>query len=457
FFGGPIGKSAQFPLQEWLPDAMAGPTSVSALIHAATMVKAGVFLVGRMGPIFYLALIQFGQVTPFFGTIAWIGAFTAFLAATQATVSREIKKVLAYSTVSQIGYMMLGLGIAGLSANFVAGYSAGLMQLMSHAVFKAALFLAAGWVIHATESRFMDQMGGLAKAMRLTSVSMLLAGLSLMGIPPFSGFWTKDAILSATFQSSQYLLYGIGLATVFLTAFYTTRMLGITFAGKTSSHVDELREEGKAPHEAGIIMLVPYFLLAIASLALGLLYPLYSRALTNYLTGTFQSLPSPIPGAAVSGFSTTDILLLTLSAGIAGVGLVIGYLRYFRRPYALPVKQGGLRGFLWHRWYIDAIYYRVFVNGITRASYAIYKFIEQGVWDRLSPSVARDIIDYTTASGKLDSGVVDGAVNDVASTGSRLSNILRRFQSGVTEQYVIVFAIGIVLLLAYMIFVIGAG
>src|SRR2546428_4089742 len=241
FFGGPIGKSAQFPLQEWLPDAMAGPTSVSALIHAATMVKAGVFLVGRMGPIFFLALLQFNQVTPFFGTVAWIGAFTAFLAATQATIAREIKKVLAYSTVSQIGYMMMGLGVAGLSANFIAGYSAGLLQLMSHAIFKASLFLAAGWVIHATGTRFMDQMGGLAKAMRLTSIAMIFAGLSLMGIFPFSGFWTKDAILSATFESSQYILYAIGLGTVLLTAFYTTRMLGITFAGKASRNLEDPR------------------------------------------------------------------------------------------------------------------------------------------------------------------------------------------------------------------------
>jgi len=262
--------------------------------------------------------------------------------------------------------------------------------------------------------------------------------------------------LSATFQSSQYLLYGIGLATVFLTAFYTTRMLGMTFAGKMSSHVDELREEGKAPHEAGPIMLVPYLLLAIASLALGLFYPLYNGPLTNYLIGTFQSLPLPIPGSAVSGFSTNDLLLLTLSAGIAAIGLAVGYLRYFRKPYVLQSTQGGLRGFLWHRWYIDAIYYRVFVNGLTRASYAIFKFIEQGIWDRLSPSVANDIIDYTQVSGTLDSNIVDGAVNNVATAGSRLSNILRKFQSGVTEQYVITFAIGIVLLLIYMIFVVGA-
>ena len=453
FFGGPIGKSAQFPLQEWLPDAMAGPSSVSALIHAATMVKAGVFLVGRMGPIFYLALIQFNLVTPFFGTIAWIGAFTAFLAATQATVAREIKKVLAYSTVSQIGYMMMALGIAGLSADFISGYSAGLFQLMSHAIFKASLFLAAGWVIHATETRFMDQMGGLAKAMRLTSVSMLLAGLSLIGIPPFSGFWTKDAILSSAFQSSQLVFYGIGLATVLLTAFYTTRMLGITFTGKPSTHVDELAEEGKPVHEAGLSMLVPYLLLAVASLGLGIFYPLYGGPLTSYLA---RSLPVALSIGTVPALSTTEALLYGVSIAMAGVGLALGYVLYFRRPYAIPAKVFGLRAFLWHRWYLDAINYRVFVGGLTGASRGLYRYVEQGIWDKLSPSVARDVIDYSQASGVLDSKVVDGAVNDVATAGSRLSNLLRRLQSGVTEQYIISFAIGIALLLIYMIFVVGA-
>jgi NADH-quinone oxidoreductase subunit L len=456
FFGGPIGKSAQFPLQEWLPDAMAGPSSVSALIHAATMVKAGVFLVGRMGPIFYLALYQFNGVTPFFGTIAWIGAFTAFLAATQATVATEIKKVLAYSTVSQIGYMMLGLGIAGLSVNFIAGYSASLFQLMSHAVFKASLFLAAGWVIHATGTRFMDQMGGLGKVMRLTSVSMLLAGLSLMGIPPFSGFWTKDAILSATFQGSQYILYVVGLGTVLLTAFYTTRMLGMTFAGNSRSHLDAGESGEKHIREAGWIMLGPYLLLAAASLGLGLAYPLFSGPLTNYLTGTFQSLPPGLPVGTVSPLSSIDLILLVASAGLAVVGLGVGYVRYFMKPYQPSPTSGGLTGFLFHRWYIDAIYYRIFVGGLSRVSRGLYRYVEQGIWDRLSPSVAKDIIDYTSASGTLDSEVVDGAVNDVASAGSRLSNLVRRLQSGVTEQYVITFAIGVLLLLVYMIFVIGA-
>src|SRR5256884_9958859 len=235
--------------------------------------------------------------------------------------------------------MMMALGIAGLSANFIAGYSAGLLQLMSHAIFKASLFLAAGWVIHATETRFMDQMGGLAKAMRLTSVSMLLAGLSLIGIPPFSGFWTKDSILSSAFQSSQFLFYGIGLATVLLTAFYTTRMLGITFAGKSSSHLDELAEEGRPVHEAGLIMLVPYLTLAVASLGLGIFYPSYSGPLTNYIA---KALPATLPLGTVPGLTTTEVPLYGASIGMAGGGLIMGYLLYFRRPYTVPTKVGGL-------------------------------------------------------------------------------------------------------------------
>src|SRR3989449_7990465 len=333
---------------------------------------------------------------------------------------------------------------------------------MSHAIFKASLFLAAGWVIHVTETRFMDQMGGLAKAMRLTSVSMLLAGLSLIGIPPFSGFWTQDAILSSAFQSSQLVFYGIGLETVLLTAFYTTRMLGITFAGKSSTHVDELAEEGTPVHEAGLIMLVPYLALAIASLGLGIFYPFYSGPLSNYIA---KSLPPALPIGTIPALpigtipalSITEVLLYGASIAMAGVGLVVGYFLYFRRPYVIPTKVTGVRAFLWHRWYLDAINYRVFVGGLTRASRGLYRYVEQGIWDRLSSTIARDVIDYSEASGVLDSAVVDGAVNDVATAGTRLSNLLRRLQSGVTEQDVITFAIGIALLLIYMIFVVGAG
>src|SRR5437867_726514 len=180
-FGGAIGKSAQFPLNEWLLEAMTGPTPVSALIHAATMVKAGVFLVARIGPLFF-ALAAFGMVQ-FFEVVAWVGAITAFLLASQALVNPEIKKVLAYSTGSQIGYMMMALGIAGLSTQFAEGYSAGFFQLISHALFKASLFMGAGALIHTVGSRFMTDMGGMRRYMRKTYIFMLLAGLSLAGAP----------------------------------------------------------------------------------------------------------------------------------------------------------------------------------------------------------------------------------------------------------------------------------
>jgi NADH-quinone oxidoreductase subunit L len=462
FFGGPVGKSAQFPLQEWLPDAMAGPTSVSALIHAATMVKAGVFLTGRMGPIFFLALSQFNQVYPFFATIAWIGAFTAFLAATQATVAREIKKVLAYSTVSQIGYMMLALGVAGLSADFAIGYTAGLFHVMSHAIFKASLFLAAGWVLHATESRFMDQMGGLARGMRITAASMLLAGLSLMGIPPLSGFWTKDAILSATFGADQlalsrYALYGLGIATVVLTAFYTMRMLGMTFTGKPSQHIQELEEEGHHVHEAKLVMVVPYLLLAAGSLVLGVAYPFINQRLTDYLVGTFNILPSALPAAQSTESNLLTLTLIGVSVGAAVIGAALGYFRYFNKDRAYSAPAFGVRKFLWERWYLNALYYKVFVNGALAASRVLYRYVEQGVWDRLSYVVARDVVDYSKASQRVDTGLVDRSVNNVASGGSRLSTLFRRLQNGVTEQYVIAFAVGIFLLLAWMIFVIGVS
>jgi NADH-quinone oxidoreductase subunit L len=456
FFGGPIGKSAQFPLQEWLPDAMAGPTSVSALIHAATMVKAGVFLTGRMGPIFYLVLSQANQVTPFFATIAWIGAFTAFLAATQATVAREIKKVLAYSTVSQIGYMMLGLGIAGLSANFLAGYTGGLLHLMSHAIFKASLFLAAGWVLHVADSRFMDEMGGLSKAMKLTTAAMFLAGLSLMGIPPFSGFWTKDSILSAAFQANQFLLYGLALATVLLTAFYTIRMLGITFMGTPSKHLEELEESGKHVHEAKPTMLIPYLLLAVASLALGVAYPFFSGPLDNYLQGTFSLAAFAIPLSPIGTPSLTDIVLITVSAAVAVLGGLIGYLLYFRHPYVPTTKMSALRSFLWHRWYLDAIYYKIFVNSLFAFARTIYSNVEVKIWERLNNVVASGIVSYSRASDRLDTRVVDKSVDNIASYGSRLSNLFRRIQTGVTEQYVIMFTLGIFLLILYILFVSGA-
>src|SRR2546422_5432831 len=462
FFGGPIGKSAQFPLQEWLPEAMAGPTSVSALIHAATMVKAGVFLTGRMGPVFYAALAQFGQLTPFFGTIAWVGVITAFLAATQATVQRELKKVLAYSTVSQIGYMMLGLGVAGLGSDFLLGYTAGLFHVLSHAVFKASMFLAAGWVLHVAKSRFMDEMGGLSQVLRLTTISMFIAGFSLMGIPPLSGFWTKDLVLFAAYSAGQFILYALALATVLLTGYYTMRMLGMIFTGKPSQHLQEAVEHGAHVHEADLVMLVPYFLLAIGSVAIGVAFtfPFIRDQLSGYLGRTIllptATSPVAVQTSSVLGLSL-EWLLTIVSVVVAVTGAAIGYYRHFGGRHPFTLKMGTIQHFVFERLYLNAIYYKVFVNGMVLAAHALYRYVELGIWDRLNLIVPQRFYRYSEANAVLDTRVVDGAVTGIATSGSRLSNLLRRLQTGVTEQYVLGFAVGIFLLLLYMIFVIGAS
>ena len=267
-FGGAIGKSAQFPLHEWLPDAMAGPTSVSALIHAATMVNAGVFLIGTVGPLYVVAASGLSLTFPFFLTVAVIGGFTAFLAASQAMVLDELKKVLAYSTVSQIGYMMLGLGVAGLSSpsSFAYGYTGAFFHLISQALFKAGLFMCAGWLIHTTESKFMKDMGGLRKNLRITFVSMLIVALSLAGIFPLSGFWSKDAILSAATKAGDIglALYVLGVVTALMTAFYSVRMIGLIFYGDKSPNLQKLESEHEhGLHEAPATMWMPYSILAI--------------------------------------------------------------------------------------------------------------------------------------------------------------------------------------------------
>src|SRR5829696_4016731 len=298
-FGGAVGKSAQFPLNEWLLEAMTGPTAVSALIHAATMVKAGVFLVARIGPLFF-ALAAF-DAAAFFEVVAWVGAITAFLLATQAIVNPEIKKVLAYSTGSQIGYMMMALGIAGLSTQFVDGYTAGFFHLMSHAMFKASLFMAAGAILHAVGTRFMTDMGGLLKNMKKTFIFMLLSSLSLAGAPLItSGFWSKDAIFAALLESgstSGGALFFFGFIIAIMTAFYTFRMVGMVFFGTKSKHILTIEQHSSPDshsqsvsyissepshdhdvkhdtkpiiHEVRPIMWVPFAILAISTILIGL-------------------------------------------------------------------------------------------------------------------------------------------------------------------------------------------
>ncbi len=423
-FGGAIGKSAQFPLQEWLLEAMTGPTSVSALIHAATMVKAGVFLVARIGPLFF-ALSVF-NMSQFFEIVAWVGAITAFLLATQALVNPEIKKVLAYSTGSQIGYMMMGLGIAGLSTNFVDGYTSGFFHMISHALFKASLFMAAGAILHTVGSRFMYDMGGLRKNMKKTYVFMLLASLSLASAPLItSGFWSKDAIFASLLESNYPLspyLFTIAVVVAVITAFYTFRMVGLTFFGKPSKNITEREANGKHIHEVNKIMWIPFAILAVSSIAIGVVGFAFESQIHSlfayYLSNTFGiveggTLQSSSPSANSQSSATTDTsknpeektggflnlnpVAALSSVGAFGVGGFLGYIFYIQRkanPERIKenVVSRALWQFLYNRWYVNALSYWIGVVIPLAVYRRIYKYFEGMFMNEINPAIQYSMI-----------------------------------------------------------------
>ena len=466
-FGGAVGKSAQFPLHEWLPDAMAGPAPVSALIHAATMVKAGVVLVARVAPIFYFIALSMnaygvGVVQPFFVTVAWIGAFTAVLAASQALVGFELKKILAYSTMSQIGYMMLAVGVAGLSFNFSEGLSAALYQLLSHAIFKACLFLAAGALIHAADSKYISDMGGMRTRMKLTFAAVLIAVASLSGIPPFSGFWSKDAVLGAAWGAGQYGLFVVGALTAGMTAFYSFRMLGIVFYGDASKRLAEVEAQGHPVHEPSPLMWVPYSILAgltviigVAALA-GLAVPALNidaslqAAAQNYIGTLFPSAALPTPSGAVEWGPAG------LTLGVVAVGFLAAFMIYIGRrvsPTRFVGQTGfmhGLYTFLYNRWYINAIYYKVFVDAPLAASRWLSEDFDYRGLFRINEA-GHVLGVYASRAGIwVDAHVVDAVANGFAWVGQALSKAFRKLQTGIVEQYAEAFAIGILLLVVLL-------
>ncbi|MEW6671506.1 MAG: NADH-quinone oxidoreductase subunit L [Thermodesulfobacteriota bacterium] len=367
---GPVGKSAQFPLHEWLPEAMAGPGPVSALIHAATMVKSGVYLVARLIPVFYSGYWVAGcqEASVFFTLTAWIGVITAFIAATQGLVALELKKALAYSTVSQIGYMWIGLGVAGLApAVLVSGSTAGIFHLVSHAVFKACLFLCAGSVIHAAHSIYMFDMGGMRKHMPYTWLSMLIAAVCLMGLPPLPGFWSKDAVLLASLQAGNMPVFTLAVITVALTAFYTTRLVGMVFYGPHSSHIDTLQTEGMPPHEARATMWGACGGLAILIILLGLLGPKVETLLhAGFQASLITTLQLPA-AAAVDHAGSYHGLVTVLSLLAILIGAIPAFFIYIARSKQITILKHPtgewIHGFLWRRWLIDGFYYRMFVGG----------------------------------------------------------------------------------------------
>ena len=442
-FGGAIGKSAQFPLNEWLLEAMTGPTAVSALIHAATMVKAGVFLVARIGPLFFaLGAMGAFSMEQFFEVVAWVGAITAFLLATQALVNPEIKKVLAYSTGSQIGYMMMGLGIAGLSLNFVDGYTSGFFHMMSHAMFKASLFMGAGALLHAVGSRFMTDMGGLKKPMRKTYIFMLLASLSLAGAPLFtSGFWSKDAIFAAVLESGyaySWPLFIMAVVVAVMTAFYTFRMIGMAFFGKASKHIEEMEQSGHHVHEAGPSMLVPYAILAVASIAIGVVGFVFEAQIhalfTNYLASSF-GIHGQVKETAGSLFSIApqgdrtwfglNPLAAAASVGAFAVGGALGFVFYIARKadpevISRSIVTRAIWKFLYNRWYLNTALYW----GSVIIPLAVYRII----WRY------------------FESTIIDGMNPALQYSMSYMSRVVKSGQTGITQTYLFVFAVGIMII-----------
>ncbi len=457
-FGGAVGKSAQFPLHEWLPDAMAGPASVSALIHAATMVKAGVVLVSRVGPLFYFALASDpALIQPFFVTVAWIGAFTAFLAGTQALVGYELKKILAYSTVSQIGYMMMALGLTGLSPDFAQGLSAALYHLTSHAIFKASLFMAAGALIHVSGSKYISDMGGLRSSLKVTFAAFLIAAASLSGIPLFSGFWSKDAVLATALDSGQLGLFFVGAVTAGLTAFYSFRMLGIIFFGKKSAKIQELDHEGHV-HEVSPLIWAPYMILAIGTLLIGLVsVPLgventLEWASNTYLTSLFPRLAGAYVAAPSFNFLSAGVTFAFVALGFALAALFYLVGRY--SPSRFVGETGLMRSlykFLENRWYINAIYYKVFVTPPIRASRWLLSSFEIRGLDRVNDAGSFLGLELSAAGNWVDTKVIDSAANGISSFGQSFSKAARKLQTGVTEQYVLALAFALLVLLALLV------
>ena len=434
-FGGAMGKSAQFPLNEWLLEAMTGPTAVSALIHAATMVKAGVFLVARIGPLVFALSAAGIMADQFFEIIAWVGAITALLLATQGMVNPEIKKVLAYSTGSQIGYMMMALGVAGLSAQYVDGYTAGFFHLISHAMFKASLFMAAGALLHIVGSRFMTDMGGLRKHMKKTYAFMWAAGLGLMGAPFITtGFWSKDAIFAAVYESGNEWalpLFLIAILTAIITAFYTTRMLGMVFFGKKSKHIEKMEEEGHHIHEASASMWIPYGILAVLTIGIGIIGLSAEEGIHHlfeeYLEHSFgiHSSHAAAEASILPGFlQGLNPIALGSSLVAFATGIGLGYIFYIGR-WVDPVKFVNSNIFFYsihklflNRWYLNAMVYWCFVTTPLWLARGVSRYFE------------KTVIDY---------GMNDGVQKAV----SWSAKVIQGTQTGVSQSYLFVFGAGL--------------
>ena len=418
-FMGACGKSAQLPLYVWLPDAMEGPTPVSALIHAATMVTAGIYVVAR-------SHILFAHAPTAMLVVAVVGCATAFFAATIGLVQTDIKRVLAYSTVSQLGYMFLACG--------VGAFSAGIFHLMTHAFFKALLFLAAGSVIHAMGGeQDMNRMGGLSKKIRWTYLTMLTATLAIAGFPPFAGFFSKDSILLSAFQSQYggrnvgYALYGLGLATALLTAFYMFRLIFLTFHGKP-----RYDEHHVHVHESPNSMLAPLMILAVLSIVGGwFAAPAFLPGGTDYFARFLQPV---FGGAEAAGAEaeahSLELWLAVIAFAIALAGALFAYWLYLKRPEKADGLAKSLEPAyttLLNKYYMDELYAAVVVKPL--------------LW--ISTNVLWKVADVAG---------IDGAVNGIADGTTAIGDGVRHTQSGNTRSYAVWVVVGALVVIAVIFF-----
>ena len=413
-FIGATGKSAQIPLFVWLPDAMAGPTPVSALIHAATMVTAGVYMVARCS-------IIFASAPAILMVIAVIGTLTALFAATIGVVQNDIKKVLAYSTISQLGYMFLAMG--------VGAFSAGIFHVMTHAFFKALLFLGAGSVIHSMhDEQNIQHYGGLRKHMPKTAATFLIAALAISGIPPLSGFFSKDEILWDSFANGGFLFWLIGALTAFITAFYMFRLYFLTFEGK------ERFGHEKHPHESPKVMVIPLIILAILSAIGGFIGipELFSGEHGNIFQGWLEPVFASAQNKLMFYGTHThfeEILLMTIS--VVGVVASIYFVKYIylKKPSIADntaKKFKSIYNLLWNKYFVDEIYDATVVNPIVKTS-------DSFLW-----KIA-------------DNKIIDGLVNGIASIIGSTSNVIRKIQTGVAQSYAIIMMVGIAAALFWII------
>ncbi len=412
-FMGATGKSAQIPLYVWLPDAMAGPTPVSALIHAATMVTAGVYMIARMSFLYNLS--------PFaMNVVAVVGCITAFFAATIALVQNDIKRVLAYSTISQLGYMFMAVG--------VGAYSAGIFHLATHAFFKALLFMGAGSVIHAMNGeQDMRKMGGLRRHMPLTWPTMLVATLAISGIPPLSGFFSKDEIIAGAYKSGHYYLTLAGLITAGLTAFYMFRLLFMTFWERKG-------EESPQAHESPYVMTVPLVILAVLSAIGGIM----GRSLHHFLEPVASFHPG---GEAEHG----EFALIVTSVFVALSGIICAIYFYVMNPSAtekIKNRFSLLYKLLLNKYYVDEIYNALFVKVLLFLNTLLAKFDLKFI-DRIVDGSGTVTVQVSRSSGEFDLTFVDGAVNGVADGVITAGHKIRRIQTGDLRNYLAIIILGV--------------